>query len=81
MIIIDPSAYIACKTAEERRIERNRPEVEDEFYRTHASNGLLRAAALLLRVTRSPRELQVGLRRQSERSRLKSAQCAGCRGR
>ncbi|MGR6431984.1 hypothetical protein ACU5AY_13805 [Rhizobium sp. PAMB 3174] len=65
MIIIDPSAYIACKSAEERRIERNRPEAEDEFYRTHASNGLLRAASWLIHLTQALQTLQSGLWRQS----------------
>jgi cytochrome b561 len=79
MIIIDPSSYIACKSAEQIRADRNRPEAEDEFYRTHASNGFLRAATALMRLTVALKALVSGYRREEKHVRRKAAGCGSYR--
>jgi cytochrome b561 len=79
MIIIDPSSYIACRSAEQIRADRNRPEAEDEFYRTHASNGFLRAATALMRLTAALKTLSSGYRREEKHVRRKAAGCGSYR--
>lgn len=79
MIIIDPSSFIACKSAEQIRADRNRPEAEDEFYRTHASNGFLQAATELMRLTAALKALAFGYRRKDKYVRRKAARCGSYR--